>query len=40
MNHMHRRSIASKTSSDYIIFVKPFPGDRIKTMQHYVSPHL
>ena len=37
---MHGKSIANKTSRDYIILVKPFPGARTKAMKHYVSPDL
>ena len=37
MKHLHRKTIANKTSSDNIILLKPFPGDRAKAMKHYVS---
>ena len=36
MKHLHRKSIAIKTSSDKIILVKPFPG----SCKSYVSPDL
>ena len=40
MKHLHGKSIANKTSHDNVILVKPFPGDRTKSMNHYVSPDL
>ena len=38
VKHLHAKSVANKTNSDNIILVKPFPGARTKTMEHYVSP--
>lgn len=37
---MHGKSVASKSNSNNIILVKPFPGARTKSMKHYVSPDL
>ena len=37
---MQGKSIATKTSRDNIILVKPFLGARTKAMKHYVSPDL
>lgn len=37
---MHGTSITSKTSSDNIVLVKPFPGACTNTVKHFLSPEI
>ena len=37
VKHLQGQYIATKTSSDNIILMKPFLGARTKTMKHYLS---